>query len=166
MSAIPLGPEGDEYWMLRALAQADAAAALGEVPVGAVIVLEGQAVGVGFNRPITACDPSAHAEIQALRDACARLGNYRLPGATLYATLEPCSMCAGALVHARIARLVFGAREPKAGAVVSRAALLDAAHLNHRVDWQEGVLGARCSAQLSGFFAARREARRAAPPAG
>ena len=147
--------------MSLALELAERGARLGEVPVGAVIVREGQLIGSGFNRPISACDPSAHAEIVALREAASRADNYRLPGATLYTTIEPCSMCAGALVHARISHLVFGAREPKAGAVISQSRMLEAAHLNWRVDWQEGVRADACSSLVSEFFAARRRAKRA-----
>jgi tRNA(adenine34) deaminase len=109
----------DERWMSRALQLASEAAEKGEVPVGAVIVMGGREIGAGFNAPISRCDPTAHAEIRALRDAAARVGNYRLPGATLYVTLEPCTMCVGAIVHGRISRLVYGATEPKAGAVES-----------------------------------------------
>ena len=110
----------DERWMQRALDLADEAAGFGEVPVGAVVVLDGRIVGEGCNRPISLSDPTAHAEIQAIRDAARRLGNYRLPGSALYVTIEPCTMCAGAMVHARIEKLIFGAREPSSGAVVSR----------------------------------------------
>ena len=148
--------DADAAWMELALQQAALGAARGEVPVGAVVVLGGEVVGAGFNCPISACDPTAHAEVQALRDAAGRIGNYRLRDASLYVTIEPCSMCAGALVHARIGRLVFGAREPKAGAVISQGRLLDAPYLNHRVQWQEGVLACRCGAAVSEFFAARR----------
>jgi tRNA(adenine34) deaminase len=142
--------------MQRALALARRAAEQGEVPVGAVVMLDGQLLGQGFNRPIRAHDPTAHAEIVALRSAAAQLGNYRLTGATLYVTIEPCMMCAGALVHARIARLVFGAREPRAGAVVSTGRLLDQPHLNHRVEVVEGVLADASATLLREFFAARR----------
>ena len=143
--------------MQRALALARRAADEGEVPVGAVVVLNGRTIGQGFNRPIRAHDPTAHAEVVALRSAAAQIGNYRLTGATLYVTIEPCAMCAGALVHARIARLVFGAREPRAGAVVSTVRLLDQPHLNHRVEVVEGVLADESATMLRAFFAARRE---------
>lgn len=146
----------DEQWMQRALALAAQGESLGEVPVGAVIVHNGQLLGEGFNQPINSSDPSAHAEIVALRQAAAQAQNYRLPGATLYVTLEPCTMCVGALVHARIARLVYGTTEPKAGAVVSQAQLLDAAYVNHRVEYQGGVMASDCQHQLSQFFRARR----------
>jgi len=142
--------------MRRALELADRAAAAGEVPVGALVVRDGQVLGEGWNQVIGACDPSAHAEIVALRAAARAAGNYRLPGTTLYVTVEPCTMCAGALVHARVAQLVFGAREPRAGAVCSNGALLDAAHYNHRVLWSEGVLAGECASKLQGFFRARR----------
>lgn len=142
--------------MRRALELADLAARREEVPVGAVVVRDGELLGEGFNQVITAADPSAHAEIVALRDAAARVGNYRLPGATLYVTLEPCTMCAGALVHARIAELVFAAREPRAGVVCSTCQLLDEPWYNHKVSWQEGVLATESAALLQAFFRARR----------
>lgn len=148
----------DERWMSRALALASEAGGRGEVPVGAVLVLEGKEIGCGFNMPISGCDPTAHAEIRALRDAAARVGNYRLPGATLYVTLEPCTMCVGAIVHSRVSRLVFGATEPKAGAVVSARRTLDESHLNWRVEAQGGVLESECSAIISEFFSERRAA--------
>lgn len=146
----------DEYWMGRALNLARAAGERDEVPVGAVVVLEGREVGAGFNAPISQCDPSAHAEIRALRDAARRVGNYRLPGATLYVTLEPCTMCVGAIVHSRISRLVFGATEPKAGAVVSTRRTLEESSLNWRVAVTQGVLSSSCSQLLSDFFVRRR----------
>ena len=142
--------------MRWALGLAARAAAAGEVPVGAVLVADGQVLGEGWNRPIGACDPTAHAEIDALRAAARRRGNYRLVDTTLYVTLEPCTMCVGALIHARVARLVFGAREPRAGAVASQFRLLDTGCFNHRVVWHEGVLAAECSALLVEFFRARR----------
>ena len=151
----------DEAWMRQAMRLAEKAAALGEVPVGALVVKDEQLVGEGWNRPISGRDPTAHAEIVALRDAAARLDNYRLPGCTLYVTLEPCSMCAGAIVHSRVARVVFGAIEPKAGAVVSNLALFEADHLNHRVDYTGEVCGEDCGALISGFFRDRREQKRA-----
>jgi len=149
-------PLSDEAWLRYALTLAQRAADAGEVPVGAVVVKEGAVLGEGWNRPISGHDASAHAEIVALRDAGARAGNYRLPGTTLYVTLEPCMMCAGALVHARVARVVFGAFDPKSGAVGSVWNALEAPGLNHRVQWQGGVLAADCAALLQGFFAARR----------
>ena len=146
----------DIEWMQQALALAERARALGEVPVGAVVVQGEQVVGQGWNRPITSRDPSAHAEIVALRDAARQLQNYRLPGCRLYVTIEPCAMCAGAMVHARIAQLFFGAFEPKAGAVVSNLRLLDADHLNHRVAYHSGVCADACSSLIRDFFRARR----------
>jgi tRNA(adenine34) deaminase len=139
-----------------ALDQAREAGAAGEVPVGALIVLEGEIVGRGFNQPIGRHDPTAHAEIMALRDAATRLGNYRLPGCTLYVTLEPCAMCAGAIMHARIERVVFGARDPKTGAAGSIIDLFAEARLNHHTTVVSGVLGEECGSLLSSFFAARR----------
>lgn len=129
----------------------------GEVPVGAVVVLDGREVGAGYNTPITACDPTAHAEIRALRDAAARIGNYRLAGATLYVTLEPCTMCVGAIVHSRISRLVYGATEPKAGAVESARRTLEEPYLNWSVETVGGVLRDACSEIISHFFSRRRQ---------
>ncbi|MCZ6708789.1 MAG: tRNA adenosine(34) deaminase TadA [Gammaproteobacteria bacterium] len=145
-----------DSWMRQALAQAEEAAQLGEVPVGAVVVIGAEIVGRGFNRPVSSADPTAHAEIIALRDAAQRVGNYRLPSSTLYVTVEPCTMCAGALVHARVASLVFGAPEPRSGAVTSTANVLENPALNHRVEVVSGVLAAQCADQLQRFFAARR----------
>jgi len=145
-----------EEWMLAALLLARQAAQHGEVPVGAVVVRDNQVVGRGFNQPIGRHDPTAHAEIMALRDAAQTLGNYRLPGCTLVVTVEPCTMCAGALVHARIERLIFGAKEPKAGAVCSSARVLDNLGLNHKVTVIEGVLEKECKALMVGFFQGRR----------
>ena len=144
--------------MGEALELAKCAASQGEVPVGAVVVdpADNALLGRGRNRVIEDNDPTAHAEIVALRDAGTRRGNYRLPGATLYVTVEPCTMCAGALVHARIERLVFGAPEPKAGAVVSRARVLDNPAHNHRVAVSGGVMAAECGALMRAFFEARR----------
>jgi len=146
----------DAHFMREALALAAQGAALGEVPVGAVLVQDGQVIGRGFNCPITTHDPSAHAEMVAIREASKGVENYRLPGSTLYVTLEPCSMCAGLLVHARINRVVFGATEPKAGAVQSRGKFFDQIFLNHRVMVEGGVLAEECSAVLSEFFKQRR----------
>ena len=142
--------------MRRALELARQGESEDEVPVGAVVVREGREIGAGFNRPVSSCDPTAHAEIVALREAAARAGNYRLNGATLYVTLEPCVMCAGAVVHARIARLVFGARDIRFGGVRSKFRLADSELLNHRVEVAEGVLGAECAALLEEFFRRRR----------
>ena len=156
--ATPAVPSADEdrRWMRRALELARRGAAMGEVPVGAVLVRDGQLLGSGWNRPRAALDPSAHAEIVALRAAARAVGNYRLPGSTLFVSVEPCAMCAGALVHARVARLVFAALEPKAGAVRSRLRLLDQEHLNHRVACCGGVLAAQSGALLRDFFSSRR----------
>ncbi|MEN0108646.1 MAG: tRNA adenosine(34) deaminase TadA [Pseudomonas sp.] len=146
----------DTHFMREALALAAQGASLGEVPVGAVLVQDGQVIGRGFNCPITTHDPSAHAEMVAIRAAATAVENYRLPGSTLYVTLEPCSMCAGLLVHARINRVVFGATEPKAGIVQSRGKFFDQIFLNHRVMVEGGVLAEECSAVLSDFFKQRR----------
>jgi tRNA(adenine34) deaminase len=146
----------DAGWMGRAIELAREAARAGEVPVGALVVREGVMLGEGWNRPIVSHDPTAHAEVAALRAAAKATSNYRLPGATLYVTIEPCAMCAGALIHARIARLVFGAREPRAGAVASNLQLLDAPFLNHRVEWNEGVRATEAADLLRDFFRARR----------
>lgn len=148
--------KNDQYWMQLALEQARLGAQAGEVPVGAVLVRNGELIATGFNQPITRCDPTAHAEIVALRAAAAIVGNYRLPDTTLYVTIEPCTMCAGALVHARIGRLVFGAPEPRAGAVISSRQLLEGEQLNHRVDVESGVLGDECAAVMKDFFRTRR----------
>lgn len=145
--------------MREALALAAEGAALGEVPVGAVLVQDGLIVGRGFNCPITTHDPSAHAEMVAIRAAASDLRNYRLPGSTLYVTLEPCSMCAGLIVHSRITRVVFGTTEPKAGVAVSRGQFFSQDFLNHRVLIEGGVLAEECGAALSAFFKARREQR-------
>jgi tRNA(adenine34) deaminase len=142
--------------MERALALARRAAAAGEVPVGAVLVRDGEIIGEGYNRPISACDPTAHAEILALRQAAARVGNYRLPDSILYVTLEPCPMCAGAIVHARVKRVVFGASDPRTGAAGTVFNLLQAEQLNHRAEVEGGVLGEVCGELLQEFFRLRR----------
>ena len=152
--------ETDRFWMNRALQFAALARDAGEVPVGAVVVSDGKEIGSGFNAPISGCDPTAHAEIQALRSAARRVGNYRLPEATLYVTLEPCTMCVGAIVHSRIARLVYGATEPKAGAVESARQTLQDDHLNWQVSATGGVMAGECSDVIQQFFASRREAHR------
>lgn len=152
----------DEYWMNYARKLAAEAQILGEVPVGAVIVKDGELVGEGFNRPITDNDPTAHAEVMALRDAAEKLNNYRLINCTLYVTLEPCTMCVGALVHARIARLVYGASEPKAGVIQSQAKLHESAYFNHQMQVTGGVAEQECQLQLTGFFKMRRAAHKAA----
>ena len=146
----------DEAFMRHALALARRAADSGEVPVGAVVVHDGAIVGEGWNRPIASHDPSAHAEMVAMREAATRAGNYRLPGTTLYVTLEPCAMCAGAIIHARVQRLVFAAWDPKAGAVRSVYDLIAHPRLNHAVDWTGGVLEDESAGLLRGFFRARR----------
>jgi len=147
---------GDAQLMRAALAEAAAAGREGEVPVGAVVVADGAIIGRGFNAPIARRDPSAHAEIAALRDAAARLGNYRLPGCDLYVTLEPCPMCAGAIMQARIRRLVFGAPDPKTGACGGVVNLFAEARLNHHTLVAGGVLAEECGALLKQFFAGRR----------
>jgi len=146
----------DEYWMRQALVLARQSGAAAEVPIGAVVVVDGILVGRGRNRPIGTVDPTAHAEMEALRMAARTVGNYRLPGAVMYVTIEPCAMCAGALIHARVARLVYGASEPKFGAVESTAHVLDAPGLNHRVEASGGVLADECAQVLVSFFEARR----------
>lgn len=142
--------------MRQALALACSAEATGEVPVGAVLVKDGEIVGEGYNQPIATHDPSAHAEIVALRAAGLRLGNYRLVDTTLYVTLEPCAMCMSAILHARVGRLVFGAADPKRGAVVSALRLNEAEFMNHRVELTEGVLAEECGELLRDFFRSRR----------
>ena len=159
----PRGPDAqapfsadDERWMCRALSLAQQAARAGEVPVGAVLVRDGRVIGQGHNQPIRNADPSAHAEIVALRDAAMRVDNYRLPGATLYVTLEPCPMCAGALLHARVTRVVAGAPDPRGGACGSVVNLFANGTFNHRVDYRQGLLESRSAALLRGFFRSRR----------
>lgn len=144
------------HWMAQALEQAKLAGNLGEVPVGAILVANNEIIGKGFNQPVSSHDASAHAEICALRQASQFRQNYRLPGTTLYVTIEPCTMCAGALIHARIDMLVFGAREPRAGAVVSQQQLLDAWYFNHKVSYIEGILREECSDLIQNFFQIKR----------
>ncbi len=146
----------NEDFMAEALRLAREGGALGEVPVGAVVVKNGEIIGRGFNAPISRQDPTAHAEIIALREASRNLGNYRLPGCELFVTLEPCVMCSGAIIHARIARVVFGARDPKTGACGSVANLFDEPRLNFHATVTDGVLAAECGALLTNFFAAKR----------
>jgi len=146
----------DELWMEEALREAQRALALGEVPVGAVVVYEGRVVGRGCNRPLNAHDPTAHAEILALREAGQTIGNYRLLDCDLYVTVEPCAMCAGAITHARIRRLIYGAEDAKAGAVHSMLQVLNHPKLNHQVEVTSGVLAARCMDLLQTFFRERR----------
>jgi tRNA(adenine34) deaminase len=150
----------DQHHMQRALQLARAGEALGEVPVGAVIVVNDVIVGEGFNQPISRHDPTAHAEIVALRAAAGALGNYRLEGATLYVTLEPCTMCVGALVHARVARVVYAAAEPKAGSLVSARRQLESGYYNHVFRHEGGLCGAEAGAMLSEFFRQRRQSRK------
>ena len=145
--------------MREALSLAHSAECLGEVPVGAVVVRDGEIIGRGFNSPIGESDPTAHAEIAALRDAARAIDNYRLPGCTLYVTLEPCAMCAGAILHARIARVVYGARDPKTGVHGSVVDLFAVDRLNHHTDIVGGILADECGSMLSTFFAARRKSK-------
>jgi tRNA(adenine34) deaminase len=146
----------DIFWMQQALQCAEFAARNHEVPVGAVLVSNNEIIGEGLNRPIGNCDPTAHAEIIALRDGAKKINNYRLLDSTLYVTLEPCIMCVGAIVHARVKRVVFGAYDPKAGAVTSVFKMSDATQLNHRVMYEGGVLAEQCGKLLVDFFRARR----------
>jgi tRNA(adenine34) deaminase len=147
----------DELWMEEALREAQRALTLGEVPVGAVVVRNGRMVGRGCNRPLTANDPTAHAEILALREAGQTIGNYRLLDCDLYVTVEPCAMCAGAITHARLRRLVYGAEDPKAGAVCSMLQVLNCPKLNHKVEVTSGVLAARCMDLVQTFFREKRQ---------
>lgn len=147
----------DAGFMRGALELARRGYAQGEVPVGAVVVLNGAVIGEGFNQPITTCDPTAHAEVVAIRAAARRLGNYRLTGASLFVTIEPCIMCVGAMVHARIGRLVYGAKEPKAGAVESTQRAHEHPALNHRLDVVGGVLEEECRSLMQAFFQVRRQ---------
>ena len=156
---MPMGQGAhDAIWMRQALDQARNAWALGEVPVGAIIVRDGEVIATGFNQPIGNHDPTAHAEIMALRAAATILGNYRLPGCELFVTLEPCAMCAGAMMHARLARVVYGATDPKTGACGSIVDLFAQERLNHHTQLVGGVLADECGALLREFFAERRRA--------
>ena len=146
----------DHEWMRRALALADHAAAAGEVPVGAVLVRDGEELGAGWNAPVGSNDPTAHAEVMALRAAAGAVSNYRLPGSTLYATMEPCPMCAGAIVQARVARVVYAARDERWGAVESVFEILGSRRLNHRVSCEGGLLAEESARRLKDFFQARR----------
>ncbi len=148
----------DEFYMREALIEAAAAEAAGEVPIGAIVVQGGAIIGRGRNSVIGSSDPSAHAEVEALRAAASSKRNYRLPGAVLYSTVEPCMMCAGAIIHARVSRLVYGAADPKAGAVESRLQLLKSDFLNHRVEAEGGVLEHLCREMLQSFFREKRKA--------
>lgn len=146
----------DHYWMTQALQRAKKAATLDEVPVGAVVVLDNKIIGEGWNQPISSHDPCAHAEIMALREAASQIKNYRLVDATLYVTIEPCTMCAGAIVHSRIKHLVYGATEPKAGAVGSAINILQQPYMNYTVTSEGGVMAEECSFIISDFFKRRR----------
>ena len=146
-----------ERWMREALSLAQQAAEADEVPVGAIVVHNGEIIGRGFNQPIRSCDATAHAEIVAIRSASQFRSNYRLPGTTVYVTIEPCTMCLGAMIHARVDRLVFGATEPRAGAVVSQGSLLEAGHFNHQLSFIDGVLAEECSSLMQSFFRNRRK---------
>lgn len=154
---MTLDAQSDERWMQEAIAEAKKAEAAGEVPVGAVIVVDGRVIGRGSNRNLLDSDPAAHAEIVALREAGRAIGNHRLLGATLYCTVEPCAMCAGAMIHARLQRLVYGVDDPKAGAAGSVLGVLNHPALNHRMDVTRGVLAGRCGELLQSFFRARRQ---------
>lgn len=152
--------DSDAQWMEQALQRARRAAALGEVPVGAIVVLDGQIIGEGWNQPLDDHDPTAHAEVRALRDAARRVGNYRLTGASLYVTLEPCLMCSGAMLHARVARIVYGAADPKTGVAGSVMNIFANRQLNHHAQVYGGVLAEQCAAELQAFFANRRRLNR------
>lgn len=151
----------DAHWMRRALILAQQADQANEVPVGALIIKDNAVIAEGFNQPISSADPTAHAEIVTLRRAAQSLSNYRLPNTTLYVTVEPCAMCAGAIIHSRIQRVVYGTAEPKAGAVCSHLQLFDQPQVNHRVEWQGGVLADEAATALQVFFARRRGEKRA-----
>ena len=153
----PVSIAQDTAWMRLAIEQAHQAESLGEVPVGAVLVIDGALIAAAFNAPISGCDPSAHAEIAVLRKAAELRKNYRLPFSTLYVTIEPCTMCMGAMIHSRVQRVVFGAREPRAGAVVSQLQLAGQPFYNHQIEVTEGVLADECGALVSTFFRAKRK---------
>lgn len=146
----------DEIFMSEAIILAKQAFAQGEVPVGALVVKDSKVIGRGFNQPIYTSDPTAHAEIVALRDAAITVQNYRLSDCSLYVTIEPCAMCVGAMVHARIQRVIFGATEPRAGSLVSQLKLMDMSHFNHTFEWQGGVLETECGDLMRDFFKSRR----------
>lgn len=147
----------DEFYMAKALHLAEQAGVAGEVPVGAVVVCGGEVIGEGYNQPISACDPTAHAEVVAMRNAASQINNYRLSDCDLYVTIEPCTMCMGAMIHSRVQRVVFGAREPRAGAVVSQLQLAGQSFYNHQIEVTEGVLADECGALVSTFFRAKRK---------
>ena len=155
-----MSTDTDQHYMEAAIKLAQKAGALGEVPVGAVVVLNDKVIGEGFNQPISLSDPTAHAEMVAIKDAAKALQNYRLPEATLYVTIEPCTMCAGAMVHARVKRVVYGATESKSGVAESNGCLFDNTYLNHKVEVVGGIMAERCSNLISDFFAARRQQRK------
>jgi tRNA(adenine34) deaminase len=146
----------DEFYMARALELAVQAGEAGEVPVGAVLVKDGLVIGEGYNQSIFSCDPTAHAEIVALRNAAVHLENYRLTGCDLYVTIEPCTMCVGAMIHARVSRIIFGAKEPRAGALTSQLQLMGSSHFNHTIAWQGGVMEKQCGDLISQFFRRKR----------
>ena len=150
----------DQHWMEQALLEAKQAEALDEVPVGAIIVLNGEVIGRGFNQPISQHDPTAHAEIMALRQASQHMNNYRLPGAEMYVTIEPCTMCCGAIIHARLKRIIFGAHEPKAGAVESAFHLFEQDWINHHLSYTAGVLEEPCRELIHNFFSRKRAAQK------
>lgn len=154
----PISPSlnSDEFWMNEALLRAQRAAAVGEVPVGAIVVKDNQIIGEGWNQPLQDHDPTAHAEVRALRQAALAVGNYRLTGCSLYVTLEPCAMCAGAMMHARVARVIFGAHDPKTGVAGSVLNLFDYSKLNHHCQVTGSVLAEACVNELQRFFAQRR----------
>lgn len=158
------GRDLDEYWMGQALLQAKEAAQRGEIPVGAVLVADDNLLAAAGNSPIGRRDPTAHAEILVMRSAALQLNNYRLPGTTLYVTLEPCLMCMGAMIHARVQRLVYGASDPKTGAAASVYHIGSDGCLNHGIDIRGGILAERCSDLLKGFFVSRRKEKRAIGP--
>ncbi|MGB9107688.1 MAG: tRNA adenosine(34) deaminase TadA [Telluria sp.] len=160
---LPVHSESDQAWMALALREARKAWDAGEVPVGAVVVKDGELIAAGFNQPIGRHDPTAHAEIVALRAAAEKLGNYRLPGCELYVSLEPCAMCSGAMMHARLARVVYAATDPKTGVCGSVLDLFAREELNHHTEVVGGVLADQAGAMLKGFFAERRAARKAPP---
>lgn len=153
----PVSIAQDTAWMRLAIEQAHQAESLGEVPVGAVLVIDGALIAAAFNTPVSGCDPSAHAEIAVLRKAAELRKNYRLPFSTLYVTIEPCTMCMGAMIHSRVQRVVFGVREPRAGAVVSQLQLAEQPFYNHRIEVTEGVLADECGALVSTFFRDKRK---------
>lgn len=153
----------DQFWMEQALGLAAKAQALDEVPVGAVVVLDNEIIGRGWNQPISSHDPSAHAEIMALRDAGQKVGNYRLINSSLYVTIEPCAMCAGALIHARVARVVYGAKEPKSGVAESNLQFFSQGFLNHQLELEGGVCEEACSDMIREFFRQRRLSKKAQP---